>query len=79
MTQNFCGGCNRVRVAATGDLRSCLGGRAQAPLTSSSAAARPTWSWPLAIRAALGEKPDGHRFNEPGNARTLLSMMGIGG
>ena len=33
MTQNFCGGCNRVRVAANGDLRACLGGREQAPLS----------------------------------------------
>jgi cyclic pyranopterin phosphate synthase len=33
----------------------------------------------LAIRGALGEKPDGHRFTEPGAGSALLSMMGIGG
>ena len=32
-----------------------------------------------AIRAALGEKQDGHRFNDPDGAAALLSMMGIGG
>jgi cyclic pyranopterin phosphate synthase len=33
----------------------------------------------MAIRGALGDKPDGHRFTEPGNGATLLTMMGIGG
>lgn len=33
MTQNFCSGCNRVRVAANGDLRACLGGREQRPMS----------------------------------------------
>ena len=32
-----------------------------------------------AIRAALGEKPEGHRFTEPEARRALLPMMGIGG
>jgi cyclic pyranopterin phosphate synthase len=79
LTQNFCGGCNRVRVAANGDLRSCLGGRAQAPLHALIRGGASDTELALAIRQALGEKPDGHRFTEPGNASTLLPMMGIGG
>jgi GTP 3',8-cyclase len=79
LTQNFCGGCNRVRVASNGDLRSCLGGRAQAPLHTLIRGGATDAQLALAIRLALGEKPEGHRFTEPGNASTLLSMMGIGG
>jgi cyclic pyranopterin phosphate synthase len=79
LTQNFCGGCNRVRVASNGDLRSCLGGRAQAPLHQLIRSGASDTDLAVAIRRALGEKPDGHRFTEAGNASTLLPMMGIGG
>jgi cyclic pyranopterin phosphate synthase len=79
LTQNFCGGCNRVRVASNGDLRSCLGGRAQAPLHTLIRGGASDAELALAVRAALGEKPDGHRFTEPGAGASLLPMMGIGG
>ena len=79
LTQNFCGACNRVRVASNGDLRSCLGGRAQAPLHQLIRGGASDVELALAIRQALGEKPEGHRFTEAGNASTLLPMMGIGG
>ena len=79
LTQNFCGGCNRVRVASNGDLRSCLGGRAQAPLHALIRGGATDTDLALAIRHALGEKPEGHRFTEPGAGTSLLSMMGIGG
>ena len=79
LTQNFCGGCNRVRVAHNGDLRSCLGGRAQAPLHQLIRGGATDVDLAVAIRRALGDKPDGHRFTETGNGSTLLSMMGIGG
>ncbi|AEI67742.1 GTP 3',8-cyclase MoaA [Corallococcus macrosporus] len=79
LTQNFCGSCNRVRVASNGDLRSCLGGRAQAPLHQLIRGGASDVELAVAIRRALGDKPEGHRFTEPGNGATLLSMMGIGG
>ncbi len=79
LTQNFCGGCNRVRVASNGDLRSCLGGRAQAPLHQLLRGGATDEELALAVRRALGEKPEGHRFTESGNGATLLPMMGIGG
>ncbi|MCP3137716.1 GTP 3',8-cyclase MoaA [Pyxidicoccus xibeiensis] len=79
LTQNFCGGCNRVRVASNGDLRSCLGGRAQAPLHQLIRGGATDTELAVAIRRALGDKPEGHRFTEPGNGATLLTMMGIGG
>ncbi len=79
LTQNFCGGCNRVRVASNGDLRSCLGGRAQAPLHALIRGGATDEQLALSIRQALGEKPEGHRFTEPGAGAALLPMMGIGG
>jgi len=79
LTQNFCGGCNRVRVASNGDLRSCLGGRAQAPLHTLIRGGATDEELAVAIRRALGDKPEGHRFTEPGAAASLLPMMGIGG
>jgi cyclic pyranopterin phosphate synthase len=60
-------------------LRSCLGGRAQAPLHQLIRGGASDTDLALAVRAALGEKPEGHRFTEPGNSSTLLTMMGIGG
>jgi cyclic pyranopterin phosphate synthase len=79
ITENFCGGCNRVRVAANGDLRSCLGGRAQAPLSQLIRGGATDEALGVAIRIALGEKPDGHRFTDADARDKLLSMMGIGG
>lgn len=79
ITENFCGGCNRVRVAANGDLRSCLGGRAQAPLSRLIRGGAVDEDLARAIRIALGEKPEGHRFTDADARAHLLSMMGIGG
>lgn len=79
MTENFCSGCNRVRVSATGELRSCLGGRAQAPLAHLIRGGATDEQLASSIRGALGEKQDGHRFNDPNAGTSLLSMMGIGG
>jgi len=79
MTQNFCAGCNRVRVAANGDLRACLGGREQAPLSQLLHEGADAAALATAIRAALGSKPEGHRFNDPDAKAALLPMMGIGG
>lgn len=79
MTRNFCGGCNRVRVAANGDLRSCLGGREQAPLSKLLRSGASDADVMRAIRAALAAKPEQHRFNDETARGELLSMMGIGG
>lgn len=79
ITGNFCAGCNRVRVASNGDLRACLGGREQAPLSKLIRGGAEDEELIAAIRRALGNKPEGHRFTEPGASTELLPMMGIGG
>ena len=79
MTRNFCAQCNRVRIAANGDLRACLGGRERVPLAGLLRTGASDSQIALEIRGALMRKPDGHRMTEPGAKGELLSMMGIGG
>ena len=78
MTESFCTRCNRVRLAATGELRACLGGRDQVPLAPLLRAGASDDDLESAIRSALAAKWEGHRFVEDG-PRGLLPMMGIGG
>lgn len=79
MTENFCGGCNRVRVSANGELRACLGGRSQVPLAHLIRGGASDAALSFAIRSALGDKLPEHRFNDAAAHSELLSMMGIGG
>jgi cyclic pyranopterin phosphate synthase len=78
MTENFCASCNRVRVSATGEVRSCLGGHDQVPLGALLRGGASDAALLSAIQGALGAKREGHRFVEDGRAG-LLPMMGIGG
>ncbi|MCA1661427.1 MAG: GTP 3',8-cyclase MoaA, partial [Novosphingobium sp.] len=41
LTQNFCGGCNRVRATATGQLAMCLGGEGQVDLRAALRSGEP--------------------------------------
>ena len=68
-----------MRVAANGDLRSCLGGREQSPLHVLIRGNATDEQIAVAIRGSLGLKPEGHRFTEAGAGSQLLPMMGIGG
>jgi GTP 3',8-cyclase len=75
MTENFCDGCNRVRVAADGSLRACLGGRdrlALKPLLRDEPDDRAIAD---RIVAALMLKRDRHQMTGGG----LLPMIGTGG
>jgi cyclic pyranopterin phosphate synthase len=77
MTENFCEGCNRVRVGADGSLRACLGGRDRVPLRDLLAAGTPDAEVAERIRAALLAKRDRHHMDEDGGG--LLPMIGTGG
>ncbi len=76
MTENFCDGCNRIRVSADGSLRACLGGRERVPLRDLLAAGVPDAGIGERIRAALLAKKDRHHMGEGGG---LLPMIGTGG
>ncbi|HSM92014.1 MAG TPA: GTP 3',8-cyclase MoaA [Anaeromyxobacteraceae bacterium] len=77
MTENFCGSCNRVRVAADGSLRACLGRHERLPLRELLATGLPDDEIGARILAELRRKGDRHRMERGGCA--LLPMVGTGG
>jgi cyclic pyranopterin phosphate synthase len=77
MTENFCDTCNRVRVAADGSLRACLGGRQRAPLLDLMRGGADDAALGAAIREALQSK--GQRHDMAQAAPAAGTMVGIGG
>jgi len=77
LTENFCEGCNRIRVGADGSLRSCLGGRDRVPLRELLASGASDEEIALRIRAALLAKGERHEMTKDPTA--LLPMIGTGG
>ena len=82
LTNNFCAGCNRVRVTCTGRIYMCLGQNdhidLRAPLRESS---DPAKALDEALDAALFAKPEKHDFaiRSPGEAPTLPRHMSVTG
>lgn len=77
LTGNFCDGCNRVRVTATGQLFACLGGREQVDLR----AALRGGDVDAALDEAMRIKPERHHFaiERPGEAPALARHMSMTG
>lgn len=61
-TGNFCSGCNRLRVTATGQLYPCLGGGERVDLRAALRSDDPERNLALAINEALAIKPEKHHF-----------------
>lgn len=82
LTNNFCAGCNRVRVTCTGRIYMCLGQNnhidLRAPLRES---ADPEKALDDALDAALFAKPERHDFSirTPGEAPALSRHMSVTG
>lgn len=82
LTNNFCAGCNRVRVTCTGRIYMCLGQNnhidLRAPLRES---ADPEKALNEALDAALFAKPERHDFSirTPGEAPALSRHMSVTG
>ncbi|WP_338467830.1 GTP 3',8-cyclase MoaA [Novosphingobium sp. ZN18A2] len=81
LTGNFCAGCNRVRVTATGQLFMCLGGEGQVDLRAALRSADPDAALAQAFERAMGEKPEKHHFviDRPGAAPALARHMSTTG
>jgi cyclic pyranopterin phosphate synthase len=62
LSRNFCGGCNRVRVACSGEMYLCLGQAARADLRAPLRASTDDGLLDAAIDEAIGRKPKGHDF-----------------
>ena len=81
LTNNFCEGCNRVRVTATGQLFACLGGREQVDLRAALRSDEPDAALQAALDEAMRIKPLRHHFaiDRAGGAPALARHMSMTG
>ncbi len=62
LTNNFCEGCNRLRVTATGQLYPCLGGGERIDLRAAMRSDDPAAQFRAAMDEAMRIKPERHAF-----------------
>lgn len=81
LTNNFCEGCNRIRVTATGQLYPCLGGSEQVDMRAALRSAEPDAAVAEALNEAMRIKPLRHNFaiEGPGGAPALARHMSMTG
>jgi cyclic pyranopterin phosphate synthase len=81
LTNNFCDGCNRIRVTATGQLYACLGGNEQVDLRAALRSGDPETAIAEALDMAMKIKPARHAFviDRPGGAPALARHMSMTG
>jgi cyclic pyranopterin phosphate synthase len=79
VTRPFCGACDRVRLTADGQVRTCLFAREESdlrsPLRSGTSDAEIARRWEVAM---WGKKP-GHGIDDPGFLQPARPMSAIGG
>ena len=63
LTNNFCAGCNRIRVTATGQLYPCLGGGERVDLRAALRSDDPDGNLSAALDQAMRIKPERHHFD----------------
>ena len=80
LTSNFCDGCNRVRVSATGQLFMCLGGEGQVDLRA-ALRSEDDGALDAALDRAMLLKPERHAFkiDRRGEAPALARHMSVTG
>jgi cyclic pyranopterin phosphate synthase len=81
LTDNFCEGCNRIRVTATGQLYACLGGAEQVDLRAALRSEDPEAQLAVALGEAMRIKPERHHFaiRSAGAAPALARHMSMTG
>ena len=81
LTNNFCDGCNRIRVTATGQLYACLGGNEQVDLRAALRSENPGEALNSALDVAMKIKPERHHFviDRAGAAPALARHMSMTG
>jgi cyclic pyranopterin phosphate synthase len=81
LTNNFCDGCNRIRVTATGQLYACLGGNERVDLREAMRSPDPQAALDEALDVAMKIKPARHNFaiDERGQAPALSRHMSMTG
>lgn len=80
MTHQFCATCNRVRLTATGFLKTCLQYEKGVDLKPLLSGSGDDVALAAAIQAAIAEKPVGHHFGQAGQGQDERHNMNqIGG
>jgi cyclic pyranopterin phosphate synthase len=80
LTNNFCAGCNRIRVTATGQLFACLGGAEQVDLRGPLRSDTPDENLAVALDEAMRIKPERHHFHiEKGSGPAQPRHMSVTG
>jgi cyclic pyranopterin phosphate synthase len=80
MSDNFCDGCNRVRLSTKGELRPCLASPRGVSLRDLMRAGAADEEIAAAVRGALSGKDVGHHFLDSAvTAHRIVTMSGIGG
>ena len=81
LTQNFCEGCNRVRVTTTGQLYPCLGGGERVDLRAALREGDGDGALQAAMQRAMAIKPQRHSFaiEGPGEAPSQPRHMSVTG
>ncbi|MHA7871889.1 MAG: GTP 3',8-cyclase MoaA [Hyphococcus sp.] len=81
LTNNFCEGCNRVRVTCTGQIFMCLGHADRIDLRAALRGPRPQAALTAALDQAMAKKPERHgfRIDERGAAPAVARHMSVTG
>jgi GTP 3',8-cyclase len=79
VSQPFCSTCNRTRLTADGQLRSCLFATEETDLRALLRGGVDDAGVEAAWRAAMWGKPAGHGINDPNFVQPQRSMSAIGG
>ncbi len=81
LTQNFCEGCNRVRVTCTGRIYTCLGHDDFIDLRAALRGPAPEAALATALDRAMATKPERHGFQikTPGAAPAVARHMSVTG
>ena len=79
VSRPFCGGCDRVRLTADGQLRSCLFAREESDLRTPLRAGANDEALGALMRLCIEGKQPGHGIDEPGFLQPKRPMSAIGG
>jgi cyclic pyranopterin phosphate synthase len=79
VSEPFCGDCNRIRITAEGELRTCLFSMNETDLRGPLRAGASDDELARIVRDAVWRKELKHHVNEPGFVQPARTMSRIGG
>jgi cyclic pyranopterin phosphate synthase len=79
VTEPFCGDCNRIRITAEGELRTCLFSMTETDLREPLRSGATDAEIEQVVRDAVWRKELKHHVNEPGFVQPARTMSRIGG